>query len=300
MAFFPFSSKSSITRRYLFKTGLFGAAGLLIYSGEIARHWIQTVRRDVYIAGLPAAFNGMSIAQLSDIHLNEFTEPFFLRDAVDHINRLNPDIIFLTGDYVTHQPGSHRLGIARFAIGAAWQCANILLGLKCRRIYASLGNHDIVVSAPEVTKALTDNGITVLRNSYLPIEHENARIWLAGLDDPVSGHPLPDLAIPASIRHVPDEPLILLCHGPDYARTLLSQPAGQAVSLMLSGHTHGGQVRIPGFGPVVLPTGGKLFPEGAYRLGHMQLYVNRGIGTVGVPFRLDCPPEITLHTLRCA
>jgi uncharacterized protein len=67
---------------------------------------------------------------------------------------------------------------------------------------------------------------------------------------------------------------------------------------MLSGHTHGGQIRLPLIGPLVLPIGGKLYPEGPYRLSHMQLYVNRGLGTVGVPFRLDCPPEITLHTLR--
>ncbi len=291
----PSSQISSITRRHFFKTGIFGAGGLLVYSGEIARHWIQIVRREVHIAGLPAAFDGMTIAQLSDIHLEEFTEPFFLRDAVKHINRLNPDAVFLTGDYVTHQFGTHK-----FAIGAAWKCANILLGLKCRRIYASLGNHDIAVGAKEVTEALTDNGITVLCNSYLPIERGNARIWLAGLDDPVCGHPRPDLAIPTPIRRVPGEPIILLCHGPDYARALSSQPAGQAVSLMLSGHTHGGQVRIPGFGPVVLPIGGKLFPEGAYRLGNMQLYVNRGLGTVGVPFRFACPPELTLHTLRRA
>lgn len=292
--------KPSISRRRLLKAGLFGVGGLVVYSGEIARHWLQIIRRDVHIPGLPAAFDGLTIAQLSDIHLDEFTEPFFLRNAVDHINRLNPDLVFLTGDFITHPLGSSRFGTRRFAIGAAWQCANILLGLKCRSIYACLGNHDVDVSAPAVTQALTDNGIKVLRNSYLPVERGNARVWLAGLDDPVSGRPQPDLAIPVPIRHVPREPVILLCHAPDYARTLMSQPAGLAVSLMFSGHTHGGQIRLPLVGPLVLPLGGKLFPEGAFRLGRMQLYVNRGLGTVGVPFRFDCPPELTLHTLRAA
>ena len=295
MDIFPPSPKSSISRRQLFKLGLFGTAGLLVYSGEIARHWLEVTRRDAAIAGLPEAFDGMKVAQLSDIHLDEFTEPYFLHHAVEQINRLNPDVVFLTGDYVTHEVGTRK-----FAIGAAWQCADILRGLKCRQIYASLGNHDIQVDAKAVTQALTDNGIKVLRNSYVPVERGNARFWLAGLDDPTAGRPHPDLAIPAPIRHVPGEPVLLLCHAPDYARELQSQPAGQAVSLMLSGHTHGGQVRLPLWGPVVLPVGGKLFPEGAYQLGHMQLYVNRGLGTVGVPFRFDCPPELTLHTLRRA
>ncbi|MGH9598771.1 MAG: metallophosphoesterase, partial [Terracidiphilus sp.] len=289
------SSKSHITRRRFLKAGVLGAAGLAVYSGEIGRHWIEVVRRDAPIPGLPAAFDGMTIAQLSDIHLDEFTEPYFLRDAVARINSLNPDLIFLTGDFVTYQ-----LGTLEFARGAAWQCANILLGLKCRRIYAVLGNHDIQVGAKHVTEALEDNGIPVLRNSYVPLERSGSRVWLAGLDDPVNGHPRPELAIPASIRNIPQEPVILMCHAPDYVNHLLKQPAGQAVSFMLCGHTHGGQIRLPFIGALVLPIGGKLYPEGEFRLGHLQLYVNRGLGAIGVPFRFGCPPEITLHTLRTA
>ena len=287
--------KPTVTRRRFLQGGLLGVAGLAVYSGEIERHWIDVVRRDAPIPGLPAAFDGVTVAQLSDIHLDEFTEPFFLRDAVARINSLNPELIFLTGDYVTHE-----LGSLKFARGAAWQCANILLGLQCRRIYAVLGNHDIQVGARQVTRALEDNGIPVLRNSYVPLERSGARIWLAGLDDPVVGHPQPDAAIPAAIRNIPGEPVILLCHAPDYALRLVAHPAGQAVSLMLAGHTHGGQIRLPLIGALVLPIGGKLFPEGEFRVGQMQLYVNRGIGTVGIPFRFDCPPEITLHTLRAA
>jgi len=285
----------AFSRRNFFKFGTFGVLGLAVYSSEIERHWLEVTRRDVVIAGLPAEFDGLKIAQLSDIHLDEFTEPFFLRDAVRHVNLLDPDMVFLTGDYVTHE-----IGTKKFAIGAAWQCADILQGLKCRRIYASLGNHDISVGAEHVMTALGDNGITVLRNSYVPLERGGSRIWLSGLDDPVAGSPDPDRAVPTSIRNIPGEPIIVLCHAPDYVRNLAAQPAGRAVSLVLSGHTHGGQIRLPLVGPVVLPPGGKLFPEGNYRLGRMQLYVNRGLGTVGVPFRLDCPPELTLHTLRRA
>ena len=285
----------TLTRRRFLQGTLLGAAGLAVYSGEIARHELQVVRRDAPIPGLPAAFDGITVAQLSDIHLDELTEPWFLRHAVARINSLDPDLIFLTGDYVTRQFGS-----LKFARGAAWQCANILLGLKCRRIYAILGNHDIMVGPKEVTAALTDNGIRVLRNSYLPLERNGSRVWLAGLDDPTCGRPKPELAIPASIRNIPGQPVVLLCHGPDYVRSLLTHPAGQAVSLMLSGHTHGGQIRLPFLGAMVLPPGGKFYPEGEFRVGPIQLYVNRGLGTVGIPFRFDCPPEITLHTLRPA
>ena len=287
--------RHSLSRRGFIQMGALGALGLAVYSGEIERHWLEVTHRDAVIPSLPADFDGVKVAQLSDIHLDEFTEPFFLRDAVRHINRLEPDLVFLTGDYITNQFGSHR-----FAVGAAWQCANILQGLQCRRIYAVLGNHDIQVDAKAVSTALRDNGITLLRNSYIPLERGNSRIWLAGLDDPVAGDPIPDLAIPAAIRNVAGEPVILLCHCPDFARPLSALEAGRAVSFMLSGHTHGGQIRVPLIGPIVLPVGGRLFPEGLYRLGGMQLYVNRGLGTVGVPFRFDCPPELTLHTLRRA
>jgi predicted MPP superfamily phosphohydrolase len=91
-----------------------------------------------------------------------------------------------------------------------------------------------------------------------------------------------------------------MAHEPDYADVVLQHPRGQLVDLMLSGHTHGGQIQLPFIGPMVLPPLGKLYPEGLFHLQHMQLYVNRGIGTVGLPFRLNCPPEITVHTLNLA
>jgi hypothetical protein len=154
------------------------------------------------------------------------------------------------------------------------------------------------VGEKEVTAALRDHGITVLRNSSVPIERSGGRFWLAGIDDPVWGHPYPELAIPPAIRNVPDEPVVLLCHAPDYADQLLKDPIGRSISLMLSGHTHGGQVRLPVLGALELPELGKKYVEGLFRLGNTQLYVNRGIGTIGLPFRFNCPPEITLFTLR--
>jgi hypothetical protein len=288
-----FSPTPKTSRRRFLQAALCGAAGVALYAGEGERHSIQVSRHDLRIPGLAAAFDGMRIAQISDLHLDEYSEPFFLRDAVDRVNKLNPDAVFLTGDYVTWG-----ISTKKFAEGAAWQCANILTGLNCRNRYAILGNHDVMVDPGLVSTALRDNGTTVLMNSCLPIERLGSRFWLAGLDDPVVGNPDPELAIPARIRNIPEEPVVLLCHAPDFADDLLAHPAGRSAKVMLSGHTHGGQVRFPMVGAMKLPPLGKKYVEGWFRLGSLQLYVNRGLGTVGVPFRFDCPPEITVHTLR--
>jgi predicted MPP superfamily phosphohydrolase len=293
MAGFRSLLRDQMSRRRFVQGGLLGAAGLALYSGEIARHWIDVRRIDIRLRGLHGAFDGLRIAQLSDIHLDEFTEPFFLRRAIAEINRLQPDLIFLTGDFVSVGPRGKE-----FAHGAAWQCANILREVACRRLYAIPGNHDVQVGLSAVTEALTANGITMLTNANVPIERGGGRFWLAGLDDAVEGDPDPEKAIPPSIRNVPNEPVVLMCHAPDFADDLLELPAGKAVDLMVSGHTHGGQVRLPLVGALSLPELGQKYIEGWFRLGAMQLYVNRGIGTVGLPFRLNCPPEITLMTLR--
>jgi Predicted phosphohydrolases len=286
-------TKRTSTRREFLKAGLIGTGGLALYSGEIERHWIDVTHRDVALRGLPPDLEGMRIAQVSDIHMNDFTESFFFRRVIDRINELKPDAVFLTGDFVT----SGKWPNTR-AHQAAWECANMTKALECRQLYAVLGNHDLAAGAKEIEAALSGNAIQVLKNSYLPIERGTGRLWLAGLDDPLSGHPHLDEAIPKKIRGILSEPVVLLCHGPDYAVDVQAHPAGQAVSLMLSGHTHGGQVRLPLFGPVVLPIMGQKFPEGWFQLGQMRLYVNRGIGTIGVPFRLNCPPEITVFTLH--
>ena len=293
MALFDSISNPPVSRRRFLKASLGAAAALALYAGEIERHRIEVVQREISLRGLPAAFDGFRIAQLSDIHMDEFTESFFLRRVIGQVNRLRPDAVFLTGDYVTCGIGSRK-----FAIGSAWHCANLLQELQCRQIYAALGNHDVGVGSRQVTEALTANGIAVLNNSYLPIERNGGRLWLTGVDDPVEGRPMPELAIPGAIRNLPDEPVILLSHAPDYADQLLASPIGEAIGLMLCGHTHGGQIRLPLLGALHLPTLGMKYVQGWFQLGGLQLYVNRGIGATGVPFRFDCLPEITLLTLR--
>lgn len=289
------SLSQPVSRRSFLRTALFGAGGLALYAGEFERHWLEVVHQKVAIRGLPAAFDGVRVAQLSDIHLDEFTEPFLLREAIDEINRARPDYVLLTGDYVTAQVLPKQL-----TAEAAWQCGKLLSRIECKQRYAIFGNHDIWAGEEHVGEALRANEITVLRNEHLPLERNGGRVWLAGLDDPVCGRPDPDRAIPTSIRNIVHEPVILMCHAPDYVDELRAHPTGEAVSLVLSGHTHGGQIRLPFIGALSLPPGGRKYVEGMFQVGGMQLYVNRGIGSVGVPFRFDCRPEITVFTLQSA
>jgi len=287
----PADQRRIITRRsFLIASGA-AAAGLALYAGEGARHEIDTVQRPIAIRNLPTPFHGFRIVQLSDIHLDEFTEPYFLEHIVQRVNALNPDLVLLTGDFVT-------MGAFTFVAGnhAAHRCAEILRTLTCPERYAILGNHDVGVGAPQVIRALNAFGIPVLVNQFTAIERGGSRLWLGGAEDPGTSHPDLNLTIPAH----PDGPVILMAHEPDYADNVVLHPRFPLIDLMLAGHSHGGQVRLPLLGALILPPMGKLYPEGYYRFQHMQLYVNRGIGTVGLPFRLNCPPEITVITLNPA
>lgn len=291
MAFLPLHFKKPMTRRRFLKTGLLAVAGIAVYAGEVERHWLDVTHSTVELEHLPAAFDGMRIVQLSDLHLDEYTEPSFLREVVRKVNELKPDAVMLTGDYVSCLPRSYA-----FARGAAWSCAEILDGLACRRRFGVLGNHDCAVGPRTVTAALTAHGVEMLNDRAVALEESGQRLWIAGMVDPGSVHPHPELAVPAALLH--EETALLLCHSPDYADQFCRLPQSRAVGLMLSGHTHGGQVVLPLVGPLALPNLGKKYVHGLFRIGAMQLYVNRGVGAVGLPFRFNCPPEIAELTLR--
>ncbi|MEO6982527.1 MAG: metallophosphoesterase [Edaphobacter sp.] len=291
MSVSPAGPPPRFTRRnFLIGSGAI-AAGVALYSGEIARHEIDIVHRTIAIANLPGPFYDYRIVQLSDIHLDEFTEPYFLERIVSHVNAIAPDLVLLTGDFITH--GAFSFVISR---SAAYRCAEILSTLTAPLRYAVLGNHDVAVSAPLVIAALGSHGTPVLVNQHVAVERGGARLWLCGADDPGTSHPNLDLAIPAA----PGAPVIFMAHEPDYADEVVRHPRGPLVDLMLSGHSHGGQIRLPLVGALVLPPMGVKYVEGHFRFNQMQLYVNRGIGTVGLPFRLNCPPEITVLTLQSA
>ena len=150
----------------------------------------------------------------------------------------------------------------------------------------------------DVTEALTENGITVLDNSYVPHRTRRRPLLACGTRRPVVRQARSRRGDPASICNMPHEPIMLLCHAPDYVDELLTLPVGQAPSLMLCGHTHGGQVRLPFVGPLVLPPMGRKYVEGWFRFGNLQLYVNRGHrhSRLARPVRLpagDYPPHAT-------
>jgi len=278
-----------LTRRgFLIRSSLVAAGGLAIYSGEFARHELSVVNRSLAVANLPSAFQNFRIAQISDIHFDEFTEPFFVRRVIERVNSLAPDLVLLTGDYISYNPLPKD-----FVLGAMYRCAEALRDLACPLRFAVMGNHDYFLGEAIVRSALAEAGIPLLVDQHVPIERTGQRLWLCGANDPVTQ--VPDLfrAIPEN----PDGPVLLMSHGPDYADKVLAHPRGRLVDLMFAGHSHGGQVRLPFVGAIRLPEEGRKYVEGLYRFNRMQLYVNRGIGTVGVPFRLNCPPEITLFTL---
>jgi predicted MPP superfamily phosphohydrolase len=281
--------KSVLTRRQFLGFSGLSVLGLGVYAGEIARHEIDIVHRTIVINRLPEVFKGFRIVQVSDFHFKEFTEAFFIKLVLDQVNALKPDLVALTGDFVSYGPiEQHR------SIAWGYECAALMTRITCPQRYAVLGNHDCIVDEPAAKDALMVHGIPVLDNQAVPLEREGKRIWLAGLADALDGSPLPDFskAIPKTAL-ADGEPVILLAHEPDIA----PEAAKHHVDLMLSGHTHGGQVRIPFLPPVMLPPMGKSYVEGAFRVGPMQLYVNRGVGTVQLPFRFNCPPEITVITL---
>ena len=281
----PEPGRHWLTRRRFLGLSAASAAGLALYAGEISRHELSVEEHTLRIARLPDAFRGMRIVQVSDFHYADFTEPFFVRETVRRINQLRPDMVLMTGDFISFGP----LPIA-WARGHAVGCAAILSGIECPLRYASLGNHDYIVGADYVAGPLREHGIPVLMNASVALERGAQRIWLAGLGSVCTQDNDLARALP---RAAANEPVILMAHEPD----ILPDVARSGVDLMLSGHTHGGQVRLPFLPLFHLPEYGRKYIEGLFRLGPTQLYVNRGIGAVGVPFRFRCPPEITVLTL---
>lgn len=235
----------------------------------------------IWLHRLPLAFDGLKIAHLTDIHHSLFTPLEEVERAVQLANGLQPDVVALTGDYVTSSPAY--IGPVAQALGK--------LRARCG-VFAVLGNHDFQVDAGEVTRALRSNHIRVLRNSRYPMQAGSRTLWVVGVDDLWWNSD----DLPAALESVPTrDPKILLCHNP----LGIWQASARGIDLVLSGHTHGGQVRLPGFRSLYRSKLGERFVEGWNRLDSTQIYVSRGIGKVVVPIRVACPAEIAcLHLHR--
>jgi predicted MPP superfamily phosphohydrolase len=279
------------TRRQFLQSA--AAVGALAVAGDsflLEPNLPLIVRRDFSLPRWPERMDGFTIALLSDFHYDPYFSVHPLHSAIGMVNQLRPDMIVLTGDFVSVPMfGDERKGALN-----AEPCARLLRQMSAPHgLWAVMGNHDEGTDREIVTRALQTESIHVLANQSEPIERDGARFWLAGVNDVLSyTADLTQTLLPVP----PSEAIILLAHEPDFA----DEAARFPIDLQLSGHSHGGQIRIPLLPPLYLPIMAKKYVLGTYHVGSLLLYTNAGLGTVGVPLRFDCPPEITLLTLRHA
>jgi uncharacterized protein len=279
---------STTRRRFLFSAAAAGALAVGCDSLLLEPNRPQVVRQTFSLRRWPQRLDGFTIALISDFHYDPIFSTHPIHKAIPMVMGLNPDLIALTGDFVSVP----NFGDDAKGALAAVPCAEILRQLQAPcGVWAILGNHDYHTDAEYVTHALQSRGIPVLANHSIPIERNGGRFWLAGVNDALSH----TADLPGALQTVaPNEAVILLAHEPDFA----DQASQYPIDLQLSGHSHGGQVRLPLLPPLYLPEMGKKYVMGTYQVGPLPLYTNAGLGTVGVPLRLNCPPEITLLTMR--
>lgn len=247
------------------------------------RHQIHVSHHTVELPRLSEEFSGLRLVQLSDIHHGLYMSLEEVDRTVEVANGLKPDLVALTGDFVTNSP-NYIAPVAR-ALGRL----HAPLG-----IYAVLGNHDHRVGADAIEAALSAHDITVLRNRHVAVRRNGCGVTVAGVDD--LGYREHDLRL-ALLGANPDWPTILLCHNP----AVLPLAAASGVDLVVAGHTHGGQVDLPRLRSFARARGMALpmrLRHGWDRACETQIYISRGIGTVVVPVRWRCPAEIPLLRLQ--
>jgi predicted MPP superfamily phosphohydrolase len=279
------------TRRQFLRRA--AAAGTVAIAGDavfLAPNHPRIVRQDFLLPRWPPRLDGFTVALLSDFHYDPYFSVHPLHAAIPMVNGLDPDLVVLTGDFVS----APTFGDERKAAFAAEPCARLLRQIAAPHgLWAVMGNHDDSTDPEHVTRALQAENIRVLANQSEPLEQDGARFWLAGVNDVLSS--TADLT--RTLRRVPaSEAVILLAHEPDFADEASHFP----IDLQLSGHSHGGQIRIPLLPPLYLPAMARKYVWGTYQVGPLTLHTSAGLGTVGVPMRLNCPPEVTLLTLHAA
>lgn len=239
-------------------------------------------RADVALSDLAPGFDDYRIAFLSDLHSSAAVPPWFLARAVSTALALEPDLILLGGDFVSHSK--------RYAAGLA----ELLKPLAAPDgVFAVLGNHDHYVGAEFVRAALASAGIRELWNTSIVLRRGAGALAVAGVGDlrfDVIDFRAAAAGLPAAV------PRIVMSHDPD---VFAYWPADVRLDLMLSGHTHGGQAHLPLLGPPYVPSQfGFRYLAGHVREGARQLYVSRGVGVITAPIRWRCPPEVTLVVLH--
>jgi predicted MPP superfamily phosphohydrolase len=261
--------------RALAAAGIGAAGGMAAYGYGYERHHIGLVRADLPVSGLQQAFEGLRIGLITDLHHSEFVPQEDVANAAALVMAEGPDLIVLGGDYITDRD-------TRFLA----PCVEALAGLSAPRgVYAVLGNHD---DDRETPAALRAGGFIVLQDACTTLEVKGGSLGIAG----VTFWNRRASEIAQVLRGSPTSTLLLLAHDP----RRLAEAADLAVGAVLSGHTHGGQIVLPGLGPI----GARRFPvvAGLASRENTSIFVSRGIGTVMVPIRINCPPEVAVLTLR--
>jgi predicted MPP superfamily phosphohydrolase len=244
-----------------------------VYDLEVTRH-------EILIDDLPPSFDGYRIAFLTDTHVAGFVRPDYHAAIVAQTAAFDPDAIFLGGDFVTWNRD-----IPHFA-------ERVLSKLRAREgIFAVLGNHDIWAGPTEIAALLREHGVELLTNRSVILARGGDRLPLVGIDEVYRG--TPDVRA-AFAGIAPEGPCLAISHHPDITDLLGSH----RIDLLVCGHTHGGQIRLPFFGPIVVPSKHEgSFAAGFHRLGPVLLYVSRGLGAIP-PLRILCRPELATFTLR--
>jgi hypothetical protein len=276
--------ESKITRRAFFNWFVRGGVCTALgYPILIEPNWLVLEKVDVSIPGLPQKLDGLRIGLLADFHRGLYITESDIKAAIRLLQKQRPDLILLGGDFVE--------GKADYI----QSCAPLLSKLDAPLgTYAVLGNHDYWTDSMVVSSGLKQFHIKVLKNESVELRWNGNKFFLVGLDCAWGGRP----NLRKAIKDIPDDEMkILLVHEPDYADKIKNLPIW--LPLQLSGHSHGGQVIIPFFGPPYLPYMGKKYPMGLQRISgtNRWVYTTRGIGNV-VPVRFNCRPEVTLLTLK--
>lgn len=256
--------------------------GLLVYAHRIEPRWLDKRRLTLTLPRLDPAFDGYRIVQVSDLHMELWRDWATFDRAINRINALAPDLIVITGDLVDERVD----GIA----GAL--CQRLARLRAVDGVVGILGNHDYWRDAEAVRAVLERAGVVNVGNRVHTLRRDGACLHVAGVESVVEVRARLDLVTDA----LPDDgAAILLAHEPDYA---IVSAANGRFDLQLSGHSHGGQVRVPLLTKLVLPPLGRRFVMGLYHWNGMLVYTNRGLGLSGFRMRFLCRPEITLLTLR--
>jgi predicted MPP superfamily phosphohydrolase len=262
------------------------SSGGYFYANRIEPSLLHITEQQMKHTFIPKSFDGVKIIQFSDTHLGFQYNLNQFKKLVKKINDFQPDIIIFTGDLMDEPNKYTEIN----KLTGLLETLHAPLGKYC--VY---GNHDHGGYGSEIYRSIMESAnFNVLLNESKQIKFlDRTLIYLLGIDDAMLGNP----DLPLAIDNVPNDTFtILLSHAPDIADSASNYP----IQWQISGHSHGGQVKLPVFGPLVTPPYGKIYPEGLYSVGEnnpLNLYVNRGIGTTRLPFRFMAKPELTIYTL---